>query len=59
MNAEVDDTSQAMLDKLKYLKEVDFFEGTPLEEKGKREAWEKAEAKIAARYSKAAVYTAR
>lgn len=47
----------AMLDKLKYLKEVDFFEGTPLEEKGKREAWEKAEAKIAARYSKAELHT--
>ena len=47
----------AMLDKLKYLKEVDFFEGTPLEEKGRREAWEKTEADIAARYSKAELHT--
>jgi hypothetical protein len=43
----------SMLDKLKYLKEVNFFEGTDLAHMGKREEWEESEAKIIARYSKA------
>jgi hypothetical protein len=38
-----------MLDKLKYLKEVSFFEGTDLAHMGNREGWEKSEAKIIAR----------
>lgn len=42
----------AMLDKLKYLREVKFFEGTAFAHMGKREEWEKSEAKILTRYSK-------
>jgi hypothetical protein len=42
----------AILDKLKYLREVRFFQGTPLSHLGRREAWEEAEADIARRYSK-------
>ena len=42
----------AILDKLKYLKEVNFFEGTDLAHMGNRERWEKVEAEVTARYSK-------
>jgi Family of unknown function (DUF5677) len=42
----------AMLDKLKYLKEVNFYEGTALAHMGKRNDWERAEREITARYSK-------
>lgn len=42
----------AILEKLKYLKEVDFFAGTPVEVHGRRELWEQTQAEIVARYSK-------
>lgn len=43
----------AMLEKLKYLREVGFFEGTALEKMIKRDDWEKKETEIQARYTKA------
>ena len=46
----------SMLEKLKYLNEVAFFEGTELEESGRREKWEEAEARIVAQYSKAELH---
>lgn len=49
----------AMLEKLKYLKEVKFFEGTGLEEAWRRESWEKVETEIVARYTKAEVHAMR
>jgi hypothetical protein len=49
----------AMLDKLKYLKEVNFFEHTPLENLNRRADWEAAEAEITARYSKAELHAIR
>ena len=41
----------AILDKLKQLREVNFYEGTPMEGINKREVWEKTEQEIATRYS--------
>ncbi len=49
----------AILEKLKYLKEVDFFKETALEGMHSRERWEDAEAAIAARYSKAELHSLR
>ena len=43
----------AILEKLKYLREVKFFEGTPLEKITTRADWAKKESEIAARYTKA------
>lgn len=49
----------AILDKLKYMREVNFFEGTDLAHMGNREAWEKSEAEISKRYSKDALHAIR
>ena len=49
----------AMLDKLKYLKEVNFLEGTSLAHMGKRDEWENSEAAIVARYTKAELHAIR
>ena len=49
----------SMLDKLKYLKEVAFFEGTELEESGRREKWEEAEVRIVGQYSRAELHALR
>ena len=43
----------SMLDKLKHLREVNFYEGTALAETIKREQWEKAERVIQDRYTAA------
>jgi len=48
-----------MLEKLKYLREVNFFEGTDLAHMGNREAWEKSAAEIVERYSKDALHAIR
>jgi hypothetical protein len=39
------------LEKLKYMKEVNFFEGTDLAHMGHREDWEKFETEVAMRYT--------
>jgi hypothetical protein len=49
----------SILDKLKYLREVNFFEGTNLAHLGNREKWEKTEAEILKRYSKEELYAIR
>jgi hypothetical protein len=49
----------ALLDKLKYMKEVNFFEGTDLAHMGNREAWEKLEVEITARHSKTELHAMR
>ena len=49
----------SMLEKLKYLKEVAFFEGTKLEESGRREKWKEVEARIVDQYSKAELHALR
>jgi hypothetical protein len=41
----------SLLDKLKHLREVNFYEGTPVAAKFSRDEWEKREAEIKARYS--------
>jgi len=48
-----------MLEKLKSLREVNFFEGTDLAHMGNREAWEKSAAEIVERYSKDALHAIR
>jgi hypothetical protein len=49
----------ALLDKLKYLKEINFYEGTDLAHIGNREVWEKLEVEITARYSKGELHAMR
>lgn len=49
----------AILEKLKYLREVNFFEGTDLAHMGRRKEWEKSEADIIKRYSKIALHAIR
>jgi hypothetical protein len=49
----------ATLDKLKYMKEMNFFEGTDLAHMGNRESWEQSEAEVIARYSKVEVHAMR
>ena len=41
----------SLLDKLKHLREVNFYEGTPLTGQFEREEWEKREAEIKSRYA--------
>jgi len=49
----------SILDKLKYMREVNFFEGTKLAHMGNRDGWDKAEAEIARRYSKEELHAIR
>ena len=49
----------ALLDKLKYMKEMNFFEGTDLAHMGNRQTWEKHEVEITARYSKSELHAMR
>ena len=49
----------AMLDKLSYMKEMNFFEGSDLAHMGRREEWEESETKIIARYSKTELHAIR
>ena len=43
----------SILDKLKHLREVDFYEGTPLAHVNPREKWEETEKEIGERYTDA------
>jgi len=49
----------SILDKLKYLREVNFFEGTEFAHLGNREKWEKIEPEILKRYSSAELHAIR
>ena len=49
----------AMLEKIKYLREVNFLEGTELAHMGHRDQWEAAEAEITERYSNAELHLIR
>jgi hypothetical protein len=44
------------LDKLKYMKEVNFFEGTDLAHMGNRKAWEQFEEEVKTRYTSAELH---